>query len=458
MKKKILSLLLLCSSIYADFDFGECSGSGTFEQEIIYYNQDGKKDYENAATVGVIPAGIQGLKVSLRSDEDVDIRLYGENNDKIVHWPYGIMSFSYAQTKPYKNVPISYSGYNGVDGEKGHEFIIVLGTTPTIMTMKAFGYQAGYATVNYSWTGRDNCSQSPNGTGNFTQTLTKDTISLVGTIPPNVNNLEINLTSEKDLDIQLYGEDGTAIVSWKPTGLIAGATKQSMMYHDMNITWSGYNGTGGHTGHEYITVTPKTTEVLVMKVYGYEAGTADVTYTWGNGESGGAVPTITLEGDENLTMYINQTYIEQNATAVDQEDGNVSVSIAGDVNGSALGTYEITYTATDSDGHTVTKKRYVTVVAPASASDMARDFVQAYLADDNATMEQITSQKMITKLRTIDTKVKKYFNLIAYYPSMKYFHDLKALVVGVAKENGEEIKIKFYFNWVGSHWIMTEVL
>lgn len=169
-------------------------------------------------------------------------------------------------------------------------------------------------------------------------------------------------------------------------------------------------------------------------------------------------PVITLNGDENITMYLNQVYVEQNATAVDEEDGNVSVNITGDVNGSALGTYEVTYTATNSSGHTMTKKRYVTVVAPASTSTMARDFVQAYLADDNATMKQITSKKMIAKLRTIDTKVKKYFNLIEYYPSMKYFHDLKALVVGVAKENGEEIEIKFYFNWVGSHWIMTEVL
>jgi len=225
----------------------------------------------------------------------------------------------------------------------------------------------------------------------------------------------------------------------------------------MNITWSGYNGVNGHKGHEYIKITGDTTEMMVMKVYGYEAGSADVTYSWGNGDNAG-VPSITLNGDENITMYLNQIYVEENATAIDAEDGNVSVVITGDVNGSQLGSYEVTYTATDTDSHTAVKKRYVVVIAPPIPSDIARDFVEAYLANNDVRMEQITSKKMIEKLRTIDVKVKKYFNLIKYYPSMKYFHNLKALVVGVAKENGEEIKIKFYFNWVGSHWILLEVL
>lgn len=66
---------------------------------------------------------------------------------------------------------MTYSGYNGVDGKKGHEFIEVEGTTPTILTMKAFGYQAGYATVNYSWTGKEGCTPTTSGTGTFEQTI-----------------------------------------------------------------------------------------------------------------------------------------------------------------------------------------------------------------------------------------------------------------------------------------------
>jgi len=278
MKKILIFILLSSFVVHADFNFGECSGSGTFEQSIIHY--DG--DYENTTTVGVIPSGIQGLKISLVSDKDVDIRLYGENSDKIVHWPHGMLSRSFLETKSYKNVPVTYSGYNGVDGKKGHEFIKITSTTPTVMTMKAFGYQSGYATVNYSWTGKDGCTQATNGSGSFSQTLTKNSTTLVGTIPPNIENVNISLIADTDLDIQLYALDGTAIVSWKPTGLLSGSSKESLIYHDMNITWSGYNGTGGQAGHEFIKITGLTSEMLVMKVYGYQAGNAEVSYSWGD--------------------------------------------------------------------------------------------------------------------------------------------------------------------------------
>ncbi|CAA6824551.1 MAG: Secreted protein [uncultured Sulfurovum sp.] len=268
-------MTLLVTTLWSNFDFGECSGSGTFEQQIEYY--DG--NYENAVTVGSIPQGIEGLHVELISDNDVDIRLYAENEDKIVHWPYGLQSQATEQTKLYQNVPIKYSGYNGINGEKGDEFIEVLGVNPTTMTMTAFGYRAGYATVNYSWTGKENCTPSPSGTGSFTQTLQTNATSFVGTIPPNIHNVTITLTSSKDLDIQLYGEDATAIVSWNPIGLLSGAREQTIQYNGMDITWSGYNGIDNQKGHESIIITGMTSEMLVMKVYGYEAGEADVTYS-----------------------------------------------------------------------------------------------------------------------------------------------------------------------------------
>jgi len=294
----IATLLLITTALNANFNFGECSGSGTFEQQIVHY----AGDYEKTSMVGTIPAGIEGLRIELTSDKDVDIRLYGENEDKIVHWPYGIHNQSTQKTKPYKDVNVTYSGYNGVNGEKGHEFIEVHGSTPTVMTMKAFGYKAGYATVNYSWTGKEGCTSSESGEGNFTQTLEQNAISLVGTIPPHVNNVQINLTSETDLDIQLYGADGTAIASWKPTGLMAGSMKQSIIYHDMNITWSGYNGVNGHKGHEYIKITGETREVLVMKVFGYEAGSADVDYSWGDV----VIDTPVTVVDENFSINLNE--------------------------------------------------------------------------------------------------------------------------------------------------------
>ena len=349
MQKIVLIFILGISTLLSNFNFGECSGSGTFEQQIVQYSND----YENTTIVGQIPQGIEGLRIELISDKDVDIRLYGENEDKIVHWPYGLLNGSTQATKPYKDVPVTYSGYNGVGGEKGHEFIEVNGITPTTMTMKAFGYKAGYATVNYSWTGKVGCTSNESGTGSFTQALVKDTTSLVGSIPPNVESVQINLNSDKDLDIQLYGADGTAIASWKPMGLMAGATKQSINYHDMNITWSGYNGTDGQKGYEYITVTPKTTEVLVMKVFGYEAGAADVTYSWGDVLSDTIPPVITLNGDASLTLYQDENYEELGATASDNVDGDITANIetTSNVDTSTLGTYKVKYNISDTSGN-----------------------------------------------------------------------------------------------------------
>lgn len=280
MKKLILLNTLLCSTAsYAGFDFGECAGSGSFEQQIVHYGGD----YEKTTTVGSIPEGIKGLEVTLTSDKDVDIRLYGNNNDKIVHWPNGILNNRGNETKDYKGINFTYSGYNGIDGQKGNESIEVEGITPTALTMKAFGYEAGYATVDYSWTGKEGCTAKASGSGSFTQEINQNTTSLVGTIPADVNNLKINLSSNKDIDIQLFAQDGTAIASWKPTGIMSGSKKQTIDYHNMTITWSGFNGTEGRAGHEYIEIKGKTTESLVMKVYGYQSGNANVEYSWGNG-------------------------------------------------------------------------------------------------------------------------------------------------------------------------------
>ncbi len=148
--------------------------------------------------------------------------------------------------------------------------------------MKAFGYKAGYATVKYSWTGKEGCSGKESGSGSFNQEILHDATSLVGSIPPNVSNIEIKLKSDKDLDIQLYGQDGTAIASWKPTGIMSGKDKQSIDYHGMHITWFGYNGVDGYLGNEFIKIDGNTTEVLTMKVYGYQSGSAEVLYTWGD--------------------------------------------------------------------------------------------------------------------------------------------------------------------------------
>ena len=275
--KKTMLYLAMSGTLFAGFNFDECAGSGSFEQEIISY----QGHYEQVVDVGEIPKGIQGLHIELSSEKDVDIRLYGEQDEKIVHWPEGILNQSSLVSRFYKKNKITYSGYNGNGVNKGYEFISVQGSTPSILKMKAFGYEAGYAVVKYSWTGKDNCTPKSKGKGAFNQNIHQHVSTTVGEIPKGISNLSVTLNAANDIDMQLFSASGKAIVSWKPQGLLSGPTQKSISYNGMKIEWSGYEGVNGKKGNEYIKISGNITEALTLKVYGYETGEASVNYHWG---------------------------------------------------------------------------------------------------------------------------------------------------------------------------------
>lgn len=283
---KLITIAVVTSSfpslIYAGFDWGgdsgSCSGSGNFQQQIK--NNDVVK-------VGEIPAGKKGVYIKLTSTKDVDIQLYDKTTgEKIIHWPDGLLNGPHKQTANYKGVSIEWSGYNGDGSNYGHEYIKITNTTNRTLVMKAYGYEAGFAKVNYSWSGTAGCSSggggtSKSGSGTFQQQILNDAIVTVGDIPIGINNLSIHLKSTKDVDIQLYDKDnGTKIIVW-PDGILNGAGKQNTNYKGMAIEWSGYNGDGTGSGHEYIKIFGETTRNLTMKAYGYQAGYASVDYSWG---------------------------------------------------------------------------------------------------------------------------------------------------------------------------------
>ena len=74
-------------------------------------------------------------------------------------------------------------------------------------------------------------------------------------------------------------------------------------------------------------------------------------------------PTITINGNSNMTLDIGETYSEQGAKATDETDGDITnkIKISGSVNTSKAGTNTITYTVTNSKGKTTTVTRTVTV-------------------------------------------------------------------------------------------------
>ena len=126
------------------FNWGsDCSaGSGGFSEAIA----------RNATTtIGDIPSGKRNVRIDLRSAEDVDIQLIDKaTGHEIIAWPSGDLSGASEQCTSYRGVTYCYSGYDGVNGEQGNEWIEVRGNTERVLVMKAFGYAAGDADVTYS--------------------------------------------------------------------------------------------------------------------------------------------------------------------------------------------------------------------------------------------------------------------------------------------------------------------
>lgn len=122
------------------------------------------------------------------------------------------------------------------------------------------------------------------GSGTFEVEVAKGATVTLGTIPVDRESVEVKLGCPADLDFRLY--DGTTkLIHWTQ-GILTGPTEVSATYQGMKITWSGYEG-----GNELIKIEGKTTSELTVKVYGYEAGTGTVTYSWGGGDSGGGGTT-----------------------------------------------------------------------------------------------------------------------------------------------------------------------
>jgi hypothetical protein len=74
-------------------------------------------------------------------------------------------------------------------------------------------------------------------------------------------------------------------------------------------------------------------------------------------------PVITINGSSNMNINKGSIYIDQGATVSDNIDTDIIVSVSGNANPNVIGTYTITYTATDGAGNTAdTVVRTVNVI------------------------------------------------------------------------------------------------
>ncbi|MEC8052450.1 MAG: metallophosphoesterase [Myxococcota bacterium] len=311
-----LLILLTPAAVLADgFDWGEdCSdGNGSFSQYIAE---------EAIIRVGEIPAGKRNVYVELRSPADVDVQLVDlSTGTVVVGWPSGILNGPTTAETSFGGNTIRYSGYNGLNGDLGYEVIEISGDLGRSFELRAFGYAAGNAEVSYSWEAPTNCEDG--GSGSFNQAIAQNQITLVGTIPAGKANVLVELESlnGRDIDVQLYHGD-VKLVVWDPSnnhGFLHGPGQETTNYRGMSITYSGYNGRSGNPGLEFIRIDGTTRVPLTVKVFGYQAGTAEVRYSWGSTDDGESavsqrpIPPPTFASANSRVVAIGDLHGDYNA-------------------------------------------------------------------------------------------------------------------------------------------------
>ena len=82
-------------------------------------------------------------------------------------------------------------------------------------------------------------------------------------------------------------------------------------------------------------------------------------------------PTIKLNGDSKITIYVGSKYTENGATATDNYDGDITkkISTSGKVNTKKAGTYTITYKVSDSSKNETSIKRTIVVKSKPKGND-----------------------------------------------------------------------------------------
>lgn len=131
----------------SDFDFEGEKGNSTLTVELVE---------EQITQIGIIPSGISNIIVELFSDVDVDLEIWDEETGTPVLAygnPDSVQGNSASQvTWTYKGLEFVYSGWQGVNGEVGNEWLIIKGTTDRNYKIQVNNWGTDTtATVNYSW-------------------------------------------------------------------------------------------------------------------------------------------------------------------------------------------------------------------------------------------------------------------------------------------------------------------
>ena len=154
--------------------------------------------------------------------------------------------------------------------------------------------------------------------------------------------------------------------------------KRMMKYIVMALVWFTITGCDSKTQQGDVNVSEPITQTPITDNGG---STQPITSTPDTISLDTIPPIITLNGDNNITVYKGENYQELGAIAYDDKDGYIDVKISGEVNTKSVGTYVITYRASDRAGNEANTTREVNVVV--KSSEVMLEEMRTLLEDDS---------------------------------------------------------------------------
>ena len=149
--------------------------------------------------------------------------------------------------------------------------------------------------------------------------------------------------------------DNPVIIKVGDSYIDAGATAVDDVDGEVNVTTVSNDVDTTEIGTYYVTYE-------AIDVAGNKATAKREVHVVENNSADTTPPVITITGDNPVTLKVGDSYIDAGATAVDDVDGEVSVTtVSNDVDTTQVGTYYVTYEAIDAAGNKATATREVKV-------------------------------------------------------------------------------------------------
>lgn len=107
----------------------------------------------------------------------------------------------------------------------------------------------------------------------------------------------------------------------------------------------------------------------------FNISSGNITVEKGEGIEDTISPVITLNGQSSISLIEGINYIDEGATATDDVDGDVVVTTTGTVDTDTVGSYVLSYTATDAAGNSSSIARTINVVLAPQVEDITAPLI-----------------------------------------------------------------------------------